>query len=358
MNYFKKIAEIIDYEGWGSIFNRSVDLICYNYLINVFRRKQDFDNWKNLKNKFEGERAFLIGNGPSLNATPLYFLKNEITIAFNRFNLMFERLNWKPTLYTTVDERVALDNTDELNDIVKQLDYCFFPDIHPRGCVDFRKFIQNRENIFWLKLVTSGFFRELPNVGLNGTVANVGIQILAYLGIKNIYLVGLDANYDDHNSVKQENKRDWKSIRDDDPNHFDPRYFGKGKKYHRPRINDIVLPGYQKAKKFSESIGIQIFNATVGGKLEIFDRVDFESLFHYTDAEKFFLLFNEKAAIFQNIYELKNRSIKLSSPMDNYPDPIYISKADIALRLIPKIIFTHIPYGPIEGDYFFIKRDN
>ena len=69
-----------------------------------------------------------------------------------------------------------------------------------------------------------------------------------YLGFKEIYLLGVDMNYLNQKSVTKEDKRDWIAKDDDDPNHFDPRYFGKGKKYHRPRIDDLVLPGYVNAK--------------------------------------------------------------------------------------------------------------
>src|SRR5437868_3558591 len=59
--------------------------------------------WEGLRGRFAGQRAFLIGNGPSLNRTPLHLLKGERTLCFNRFNLMFDRLGWRPTMYATVD---------------------------------------------------------------------------------------------------------------------------------------------------------------------------------------------------------------------------------------------------------------
>ena len=39
------------------------------------------------------------------------------------------------------------------------------------------------------------------------------------------------------------------------------------------------LKAYQKAKQYAETHGIKIYNATRGGKLEVFERVDFDSLF-------------------------------------------------------------------------------
>ena len=42
---------------------------------------------------------------------------------------------------------------------------------------------------------------------------------------------------------------------------------------------DLQLAGYQKAKQYADAHGIKIYNATRGGKLEVFPRVDFDSLF-------------------------------------------------------------------------------
>ena len=61
-------------------------------------------------------------------------------------------------------------------------------------------------------------------------------------------------------------------------NHFHPSYFGKGKKWHDPKL-DRVLMCYEKCKEEFENDGRKIYNATVGGKLELFERVEFTSLF-------------------------------------------------------------------------------
>ena len=42
-----------------------------------------------LKDKYQGQRAFIIGNGPSLKITDLSKLKEEFTFGLNRIYLMF-----------------------------------------------------------------------------------------------------------------------------------------------------------------------------------------------------------------------------------------------------------------------------
>ena len=64
----------------------------------------------------------------------------------------------------------------------------------------------------------------------------------------------------------------------DDPNHFAPEYFGKGKRWHLPRV-ERMEQGFAKARKHFERNKRSVFNATAGGHLEVFERRQFEKLF-------------------------------------------------------------------------------
>ena len=46
-----------------------------------------------------------------------------------------------------------------------------------------------------------------------------------------------------------------------------------------PTYNPKTEMAYQAAEKYAEEHGIKIYNATRGGRLEVFERVDFDSLF-------------------------------------------------------------------------------
>ena len=90
------------------------------------------------------------------------------------------------------------------------------------------------------------------------------IQIAVYLGFKEIYLLGVDFSF----------CKDYK----DKSNHFVENYYNKNSKTTVVTENE-QLKAYQKAKQYAETHGIKIYNATRGGKLEVFERVDFDSLF-------------------------------------------------------------------------------
>ncbi|MBZ0198923.1 MAG: hypothetical protein K8H86_03580, partial [Ignavibacteriaceae bacterium] len=86
-------------------------------------------------------------------------------------------------------------------------------------------------------------------------------------------------------SVVANSKRNLTSIKDDDPNHFDPRYFGAGRAYHKPRMEETFLR-FEQAKNFFDKLGVEIFNAGIGGKLDSFPRVNFSDLFSILKRKK------------------------------------------------------------------------
>ena len=86
------------------------------------------------------------------------------------------------------------------------------------------------------------------------------MQFAIYMGFKEIYLIGLDTNY---NNYKNDN-------------HF---YFESPNEKHIPFFVDVVFNAYQVARHYAERHGIKIYNATRGGKLEVFERVNFDDLF-------------------------------------------------------------------------------
>ena len=138
----------------------------------------------------------------------------------------------------------------------------------------------------------SGFFScnaarylRVPN-----TVSITALQLAVYMGFNPIFLIGCDTSYSIPENVDSEGstfdpgtgeKIDGYVITsktNNDPNHFCPEYFGAGKKWHNPNVNGMLY-GYQMAKEYCDIKGVEVFNATIGGKLEIFPRVIFPEIF-------------------------------------------------------------------------------
>ena len=64
----------------------------------------------------------------------------------------------------------------------------------------------------------------------------------------------------------------------DDPNHFDPHYFGKGFRWQLPDL-ETSETAYNMAKCQFEIDDREIVDATVDGKLQVFNKVGYKTLF-------------------------------------------------------------------------------
>ncbi|MEE9910703.1 MAG: DUF115 domain-containing protein [Deltaproteobacteria bacterium] len=351
-------------DGVAAVFTKSLNRIYSMYKrINV-NDAEEVERWRHLKNKYTGKRAFIVGNGPSLNKTPLYLLKNEYTMCFNRFFIMNERINWDPTFYATTDNIVLSDILGEVVEFIPRTHYSFLPDIHFRGDNYIEK-IGRIDNLYWLQQQHGeGFSQDLPKIFPGGTVIYEGFQILRYLGFQEIYLVGVDLNYKIHDSVKYLKKRglDIESQKDDDPNHFDPRYFGKNKKYHQPE-ETVVQNIFRNLKYLSgilPELDLKIINAGYDSKLDYFPKADFLQVVDLSSQERedLFLQCLSKASEYRTIhaFESKNPRIDGGNHFQPSNEADFFIDLEGALPLIPKAIFTHIPIGPFDHKYYFIRR--
>lgn len=354
-----KVVSSIKNDGFNSIFIKLFRRFRGFYFKLIYKRPTK-GGWEKLKNNYKGKTVYLIGNGPSLNKTPLFLLKNEYTMVFNRFSLMLDRLNWSPSFYSTTDDLVLENIIDEAIDLSKIAKYSFFPDISFRGKVFFKKFPKSN-NILWLNQIpTLGFSNKLPDVFLGGTTIYEGIQILKYLGFNKIVLVGVDMSYKIHTTAKKisEYGSEIISSKDDDPNHFDPRYFGEGKKYHQPEehiINNI----FNSLKFLSEYVNkckdFEIINASIESKLDYFKKTDLELELGFSDYEK------EK--MFEDLLRDKNAGSTGTFPLvtirkvENYLElNKFRIKLEEAVKLIPKLTDKYTVMGPFKNEIYFFKH--
>ncbi len=247
---------------------------------------RDKEKLVELKDAYKGNRIFIVGNGPSINNTPLELLMNEFTFAVNRFYLLYDKIDWKPTFYTALDWRVVPDIAREINGLTGST---FFFDERFRGV------LREGGDVYYYAHAPAdpnysderSFAYDISR-GVRGAGSVVGsaIQLAYFMGFDPIYLIGCDLGYKVLDSVKQEGidkfgngvKLELTSTNDDDPNHFDSRYFGKGKRWHDPNVKRMI-DGHIQCKTAIEKKGRYIFNATVGGELEVYKRIQFQSLF-------------------------------------------------------------------------------
>jgi hypothetical protein len=242
---------------------------------------EDFDGsaLRSFKDCHRGERCFIIGNGPSLKRTDLAPLADEITIGVNGIFYMTQQCGFAPTYYVVEDNHVFSDDLVRVNNVdavAKFFPSKYRPIITPGPDVHF---LPTDWSFYWGSspwYETPRFSHDIADVIYVGqTVTFLNIQLAAYMGFSEIYLVGVDFDY----QIPEAAKIDGLTITsvDDDPNHFHPDYFGKGKKWHLPKLENVEKAMVCAQDGVKES-GATIFNATVGGKLETFPRIDYHEL--------------------------------------------------------------------------------
>ncbi len=245
------------------------------YRLYTYQWSSDAKKLRELKDKYRGERCFIIGNGPSLTASDLDKLKGEHCFAANRIFEIFPYTQWRPEFYLCVDQNVLDDSLQQVSHI--DSDYVF---IHMEGkkcridkeCP--RIIYVNNFYPFYVKR-----YKYIKNIipsndishHLSGgeTVSFDSIQMAVYMGFTQIYLLGVDHDY----SRKQYSDGTFVY----DPDIKD--YFGniESKPYNIQNI-ETGTKAYESALEYAEKNGIEILNATRGGRLEVFPRVSFNDI--------------------------------------------------------------------------------
>jgi hypothetical protein len=212
-------------------------------------------------------RCVIIGNGPSLNLMDLAVLRDVPTFGLNRGHLLFPRIGGPTTYLASVNKFVLEQSAEEM---LAAPSLKFFNWRH-------RQYVpEGRDDVIFLRTIHEPRFSfDIPRAGLweGATVTFVAMQLAFHLGYREIVLIGVDHNFTTPGAAHQ-----LVTSAGDDPNHFDPSYFGKGYRWQLP---DLVTSerAYALAKGAFEAAGGRIIDATVGGKLTIFPKAAFTDLF-------------------------------------------------------------------------------
>lgn len=230
-----------------------------------------------LKDRHKGQACVVIGNGPSLKTEDLTKLHQLgiPTFACNRIHLIFPQTPWRPTYYFMSDEKLVKQYSDDVPDVPAKRR--FFPK-------QYHDTIRNGRfyNVIQFDYEHEGKFSPDAAKGIYpaASVTTEMIQFAYYMGFSEIYLIGVDFSY----AVTQ--KVDSKTYAyQGENNYFIPGYLKPGEVADMPNVNANLL-GFNAARQAIEGQGRTIKNATRGGKLEVFDRVNLDDLFAKWEEEK------------------------------------------------------------------------
>lgn len=238
-----------------------------------FQEHKNIGIIRSYKNKYYGNSCFVIGNGPSLRPEDLTILADNhiVTFAANRIYNIYSQTDWRPDFISISDDGLSMDKKHICNMNFSYTQFCFARNqftwrlrkIKSPKCflnTDYRRSL----------LETPGFSSEPDKLIYDiATVTYYNLQLAAYMGFKNIYLLGCDSSY------SLDKKADGTIVK----NCAIPDYFHYGS---TPQTSPVIAAtyemdiAYEHARQYSETHDFFIFNATRGGKLELFKRVAFE----------------------------------------------------------------------------------
>lgn len=229
-------------------------------------RRRSIARLAEMKDSHQGQRAFIIGNGPSLRKTDTAKLRGELTFGMNRIYLAFPEWGFPTSYFVTVNDLVIEQSANE----IAALSMPKFLAWRARHYVD-----PGPDTIFLhTTYERPAFARDARRRLWEGaTVTYVALQLAFHMGFETVILIGVDHNF----STKGQPNTTITS-QGDDPDHFDAGYFGRGFRWQLPDL-PTSEHAYAMARAAYEADGRQVLDATVGGKLQVFPKVDYNSLF-------------------------------------------------------------------------------
>jgi len=183
-------------------------------------------------------KTFIVGNGPSLALMDLNKLSGHKTYAVNRIWKLFDKTDWRPTDYIRAelpayDEKAVIEDCEKMYNVSRLHLQAGFYKYYKQPGIEYFDTCLGEEPHDW----------HLPRICGYGTVVNIAVQLAILEGADEVYLIGCDLGL---------------------PNHF----------YGKEGTNKDSLPvsAHEIAKRCSS---IPIYNATVGGSLEVYPRVSY-----------------------------------------------------------------------------------
>lgn len=250
--------------------------------------KEAFILQKNSKYKdiHAGERGFILCTGPSIKSMDLIRLKNEKTIAVNSFYLHKECNLISPDYYCvpTVDAEFNDDVRKKFLSEVQQsvLDTTFFYSITENEIIEkMEEYKYRNVNYMSFSFIPNYINADIDLTGLvmgPQSVSIMALELALYMGFQEIYLLGTE--HDNWITQKYTHFYDYKeSIISRESESESAQGDELNEVRNILKCNYNLWRQYQIIKQIAERKGTKIYNATKGGVLDIFERVDYDTLF-------------------------------------------------------------------------------
>ena len=233
-------------------------------------RRESLSRLAALRDSRRGQRAFVVGNGPSLRGMDLSLLRHDFTFGLNRIYLTFPALGFETSCLVSVNDLV-------IEQCVREMQALPIPRFFSWRS---RRFVapgtdgSNLPTFLYTTYESPAFAMDARGrIWEGATVTYVALQLAFHMGFQQVVLIGVDHHFTTQGQAN-------KTVVSDgaDPNHFSPGYFGKGFRWQLPDLETSEI-AYTMAREAFRRAGREIIDATVGGNLTVFPKADYYSLF-------------------------------------------------------------------------------
>lgn len=236
-----------------------------------------------------GKRAFILGNGPSINTQDLTLLKDEVTFVTNWFVNHPQYAEINPSYYCVSSHEMfggwgtqqPKANPDWLGRMLEKAgpahkffsypfrDYLLGHGVFPAESCDFLLFDRPKYQVDQRGDINLDLTQPMDD-GYTGIITFC-LPLAHFMGIEEIYLLGCDCDYGE---VKE----------------GAPKSYFYDFSMHTTRTTSTeglqrawaeggpVFKSYEVVRDRFALDGVRIMNATAGGRLEVFPRIAYESL--------------------------------------------------------------------------------
>jgi hypothetical protein len=233
-------------------------------------RRKSITQLAALRGTRKGQRAFIIGNGPSLSTMDLSLLRQDFTFGLNRIYLMFPTLGFATSCLVSVNDLVVEQCVREM----QALSIPRFFSWRSRRFITRDSSVQDLPTFLYTTYESPRFAHDACGRLWEGaTVTYVALQLAFHMGFQQVILIGVDHDFATQGQANKTVVSDG-----EDPNHFSPSYFSKGFRWQLPDLETSEI-AYRMARDAFRKAGREVIDATVGGKLTVFPKADYNSLF-------------------------------------------------------------------------------
>jgi len=185
------------------------------------------------------------------------------TFGLNKIHLIFPHTEFRPSYHVAVNPLVV----EQSRKTFERMDCPSFLPMDSRAVGE-----SGAKLVYYINAPSSqAFSRDATEAVCQGsTVTYAAMQIAWFMGFENVYLIGVDHSF----SVKGK-PNETQRMGSVDANHFDPNYFAN-QDWQLPDLEGSEF-SYSMAKRNYEICDPprRIWDATIGGKLELFPKLEY-----------------------------------------------------------------------------------